>query len=89
MTWVKADDEESISIVKGVIGDAKSYVDVEVELISFLKPLMEKGVVRKEYELYASLIDDLKETIQDVESAFFALPKDEQFNASLKELEAL
>ena len=89
MTWVSKPDAESLAIVKEVVNDAKNYIQHEIEFTSFVKPLISKGLIKKEYDLYISLIDDLRETVQDVESVFFILSKDQEFNNSLIELESL
>ena len=89
ITWIHNPEPESLAIVQNVVIDAKMYIEHEIKFISAIKPLIVNGVVKKEYKTYIDLIDDMKEAVQDVESAFFSLPKDEAFYASLKELESL
>ena len=88
-TWGKIDDAESLILVKSIITDARIYLDQEKQFLSEIKPIVNHGITRGEYSRYAGVIDDLEEAIYDINSSFFTLPNNEEFNDSINQLKLL
>jgi hypothetical protein len=84
LTWIKILDEETRTAIIDLIQIAKDFYTQEREFIASLK-----FAESEESNAYLRALDDLQETIQDVESAIITLPKLDGFNKIFDELSKL
>jgi hypothetical protein len=89
ITWLNNIDENSLRQINILIGVAKDLHSVLVRQFINLNILRKKGIAKDAIKKFKSTIDNLKDIIADLESAFFSLPQIPGFVETTKELSLL
>jgi hypothetical protein len=86
ITWFNNLDQDSLILINDLISSIRSlYSSLRRQYVSF-NFLRVKGIAKEEIKSFKSAIDDLKDIANDLDSRFFFLPKNDEFEATTKEL---
>ena len=86
LTWFSNLDNDSLMSINDLISairDLHSSLFRQYVSLNFIRT---KGIAKEEIKNFKSSIDDLKEVASDLESRFFFLPNDVDFQETTKEL---
>lgn len=86
ITWYGDLEEESLMIVNEIISLCKDLHSSLVRYYVRLAFLRTKGIAKSEIKNFKSVIDDLKEIAEDLESVFFFLPRMPDFRETTQKL---
>lgn len=89
LTWFSGLDQECLEIAYNIILFTKDLHHTLVRFYTHFNKIREKGIAKKELKAFKLSIDDLKEINHDVETVLFNLPKDEEYQKIIKELQTL
>lgn len=81
--------ENDYKELRELIDEANITCSSLMRFYAALRDLREKGVINKEAKRYKIAVDDFKETISDLELAFFTLPATSGFKSTTDKLSAL
>jgi hypothetical protein len=86
ITWFNNLDDDSLLIVNDLVSSIRNlHSSLNRQYISFLF-IRERGIAKAEMNNFVSAIDDLKEIAADLDSRFFLLPNNDEFDKITKEL---
>ena len=86
ITWFNNLDDDSLLIVNDLVSSIRNlHSSLNRQYISFLL-IRERGIAKAEMNNFISAIDDLKEIANDLDSRFFFLPNNDEFDKITKEL---
>jgi hypothetical protein len=86
ITWFNDLDQDSLILVNDLVSSIRNlHFSLQRQYISF-NFLHEKGIAKEELQSFKSAIDDLKEIANDLDSRFFYLPNNVEFEETTKEL---
>ena len=86
LTWLNNIDEDSLKQINNVIGSARYLHSILIKQYVSLSGLRKRGVAKEATKRFKSSIDNLRESINDIDSIFFALPQIPGFIETTKEL---
>jgi len=86
ITWYGDLEEESLMIVNEIISLCKDLHSSLIRYYIRLSFLKTKGIAKNEIKNFKSVIDDLKEIAEDLESVFFFLPTMPDFKETTHKL---
>lgn len=86
ITWYNNLDNESLQLINDLISSLRDLHSSLLRQYISLNLIRTKGIAKNEISNFKKAIDDLKETANDLESAFFFLPNLPEFNEVTKEL---
>jgi len=79
LTWYSNLDDECLELISGIIAMVKDLHSILIRYYVKFDDLRKKGIAKDELKSFKAAIDDLKEINNDVESVFFELPFDKEF----------
>jgi hypothetical protein len=86
ISWFNHLDDDSLLIVNDLVSSIRNlHSSLHRQYIS-LQYIREKGIAKVEMKNFISAIDDLKEIANDLDSRFFFLPNNDEFDKITKEL---
>ena len=86
ITWFNNLEDDSLLIVNDLVSSIRNlHSSLNRQYISFLF-IRERGIAKAEMKDFISAIDDLKEIANDLDSRFFFLPNNDEFDKITKEL---
>jgi hypothetical protein len=86
ITWFTNLDDDSLLIVNDLVSSIRNlHSSLNRQYISFLF-IRERGIAKAEMNNFISAIDDLKEIANDLDSRFFFLLNNDEFDKITKEL---
>ena len=86
ITWFNHLDDDSLLIVNDLVSSIRNlHSSLHIQYIS-LQYIQEKGIAKVEMKNFISAIDDLKEIANDLDSRFFFLTNNDEFDKITKEL---
>lgn len=86
ITWFNDLEKDSLILINDLVSSIRSlYSSLHRQYVSF-KLLRAKGIAKEEIKGFKSAIDDLKDIANDLDSRFFFLPNNDEFEATTKEL---
>lgn len=89
LTWFDTPVEDDLKLLNNLIAICKDFrISLIKSYLSF-SGIRQRGVAKEEIKAYKRAADDLKEMYEDLESAFFILPKDPLFVKANKELKSI
>lgn len=87
LTWVDIESKEDEELIKKIIRDSKKFHSKLLRnYIDLKKSLWQSNICRKEISDYKDILDDIEDSIFEIEQIFFSLRNDEEFNSLLKSL---
>ncbi len=86
ITWYGDLDEESLMMINEIISLCKDLHSSLIRYYVRLAFLRTKGIAKNEIKNFKSVIDDLKEIAEDLESVFFFLPSMPDFKETTQKL---
>lgn len=86
LTWFNNVDEEGLMVLNDLIAAAKDLRSSLVRQYVAITPLTKQGIAKQEIKDFKYAIDDLRESIEDLESVFFFLPEMPDFKETTKKL---
>lgn len=89
ITWFKGLDETCLKMVNEIISLAKDLHSSLHQMYLSLNIFIRKGIAIEEIAHFKDVVDDLKETCEDLESVFFYLPQNELFKVANRDLSML
>ena len=89
LTWYDTADSECLAMLRTLIDHMSDLRAKYIHYYAGLADFRRQGIARAEIRELKMLIDDLGESAQDLESAFFSLPTDAEFQALNNRLRAL
>jgi len=89
ITWLDKINEDCLIQINTLIGVAKDFHSTLIRQFVRLNFIRSKGIAKQEIKHFKSAIDNLKDSIADLESVFFSLPQMPEFNDTTKELSLL
>jgi DNA mismatch repair ATPase MutS len=87
LTWVdikNKQDEELINII--IIKSKKFHSKLLRNYVNLKTSLWQSNICRKEITDYKNILDDIEDSIFEIEQIFFSLRNDDEFNELLKSL---
>jgi hypothetical protein len=88
-SWYKVEDKEGQALILGFIKIAYKYYGEEKRYFASLKDLKSLGYWNQELDYFGNSLDDLEETLSDIESRFLTLDKVEGFKETMDKLSKL
>ncbi len=86
ITWFNNLDQDTLILINDLISSIRSlYSSLSRQYVSF-NFFRVKGIEKVEIKNFKSAIDDLKDIANDLDSRFFYLPKNDEFEETTKEL---
>lgn len=89
VSWLQNLTEEETQLLMQCLEICKLIHRQEIMSYVTISRLLRKGIAKDEIKEYKSVVDDMKECIQDLEDRFFNLPQDQEFLDDLKKLESM
>ena len=89
VSWYKDLGPDDLILLNDLIAAAKDLRSTLIKQYINLNTLKNKGIAKHEISLFKQSIDDLRETYTDIESIFFYLPQNKEFQKAVKEIETL
>ena len=86
ITWFDDLEEEALIMINETISLCKDLHSTLIRFYVRLNFLKVKGIAKNEIKVFKSVIDDLKEISEDLESVFFFLPQMPDFKDTTKKL---
>jgi hypothetical protein len=86
LTWFNNVDEEGLMVINDLIAAAKDLRSSLVRQYVSMTSLTKQGIAKQEIKDFKYAIDDLRESIEDLESVFFFLPEMPEFKETTKKL---
>ncbi len=86
LTWFNDVNDECLILLNDLISSIKDAHSTLIKQYISLNNIRIKTIAREELSKFKSAIDDLKESYQDLESAFFFLPEIPDFKETTKQL---
>jgi uncharacterized phage infection (PIP) family protein YhgE len=86
LTWLTNPDDESLMLLNDLISSAKDLYSSLIRQYVYLSAMRKKGIAKEEIKCFKNTIDELKESIEDLESVFFFLPEMPEFVETTKQL---
>ncbi|TZF83986.1 hypothetical protein FW774_11100 [Pedobacter sp. BS3] len=87
LTWFNKIDEDSLKLLNDLIAATRDWHNTLVRQFLKMNKLLEKGIATKDIKSFKHAIDDLRESADDLESVFFHLPQNHDFQETTKELQ--
>ena len=86
ITWFNNLDQDTLILINDLISSIRNlHSSLQRQYISF-NFLRTKGIAKEEIKSFKSAIDDLKDIANDLDSRFFYLPSNDEFEEITKEL---
>lgn len=86
LTWFNDLDEESLMLLNDLISSAKDLRTSLIRQYVSMSVFRKKGIAKEEIKDFKNAIDELKESYEDLESAFFFLPEMPDFVETTRKL---
>jgi len=86
LTWLNEVDEDSLKEINSLVGSAKYLHSILARQYILIGNLRKKGLSKEVIKRFKDSIDNLKESIFDLDSVFFGLPQIPGFLETTKEL---
>ena len=86
ITWFDDLEEEALIMINETISLCRDLHSTLIRFYVRLNFLKIKGIAKNEIKVFKSVIDDLKEISEDLESVFFFLPQMPDFKETTKKL---
>jgi hypothetical protein len=86
ITWFNDIDQESLILINDLISSIRSLHSSLLRQYASFRFIHSKGVAKDEIKNFKSAIDDLKDIANDLDSRFFFLPNNSEFEEVTKEL---
>lgn len=86
VTWLNNVDEASLMVINDLIAALKDLRSSLIRQYIVLDAIRKKGVAKDEIKAFKNVIDDVKESYEDLESVFFYLPSQPKFVETTKKL---
>ena len=86
ITWFNNLDQDSLILINDLVSSIRDlHSSLQRQYLSF-NFLRTKGIAKEEIRSFKSAIDDLKNIANDLDSRFFFLPNNDEFEETTKEL---
>lgn len=86
ITWFNDLNKDSLILINDLISSIRNlHSSLQRQYISF-NFLSSRGIAKEEIKNFKSAIDDLKDIANDLDSRFFFLPSNDEFEETTKEL---
>jgi len=89
LTWYSDLDEECLEIISGIIAMVKDLHSILIRYYNDFNELRSNDIALEELNCFKSVIDDLEEINCDIESVFFELPFNDEFQEVNRKLSLL
>jgi hypothetical protein len=89
VSWLNDVNEECLKLLNILIGVGRDFHSTLLRQYYYLHSLESKGIAIQSIDEFKDSMDTLTELIDDLESAFFSLPKMPEFAAVTKQLSLL
>ena len=86
LTWFNNLDRECLLLINDLISSARDLKSSLIRQYISMDIIRKKGIAKEEIKDFKTSIDDLQETYEDMESAFFFLPEFNDFEETTKKL---
>lgn len=87
LTWFDKIDEECLKLLNDLIASVRDWRGSAVRQYVKMDKLRKDGIALEEIKNFKRAIDDLREIADDLESVFFHLPKNQNFQETTNELQ--
>ena len=89
LTWINQLDKDSLMLINDLISSIRDLHSSLLRQYISLNFIRSKGVAKIEIKNFKDAIDDLKDVANDLDSRFFFLPNNDEFQEITKELSLL
>jgi len=86
ITWFNELDDESLAQINSIISLIKDVHSYLARIYATYNDIRDSGIKKDAIKDFKNAIDDFRETSNDLESAFFNLPKIKGFNETAQKL---
>lgn len=86
ITWFNNLDQDSLILINDLVSSIRSLHSSLRRQYNSFNFLRTKGIAKEEIKNFKSAIDDLKDIANDLDSRFFFLPNNDEFEETTKEL---
>lgn len=87
LTWFDEVDQDCLKLINDIIAATRDWRISLVKQYVWMNGLRSKKIALEEIKEFKHAIDDLKETADDLESVFFHLPQNQEFQEITRELQ--
>lgn len=87
LTWFNEVDEECLKLLNDLIATVKDWHSSLIRQYVSMNMLRKKSIASEEINDFKYAVDGLKEVANDLESIFFFLPQNQDFQETTKELQ--
>ena len=87
LTWVDIKSKEDEELIKKIIIDSKKFHSKLLRnYVNLKNSLWQSNICREEITCYKNILDDIEDSVFEIEQIFFSLITDEEFNNLLKSI---
>ena len=87
LTWVDIKSKEDEELIKKIIIDSKKFHSKLLRnYVNLKNSLWQSNICREEITCYKNILDDIEDSVFEIEQIFFSLRTDEEFNNHLKSI---
>lgn len=87
LTWVDVNNKQDEKLIQKIIIDSKKFHSKLLRnYVNLKNSLWQKNICRKEISDYKNILDDIEDSIFEIEQIFFSLRNDDEFNNLLKSI---
>ena len=87
LTWVDIKSKEDEELIKKIIIDSKKFHSKLLRnYVNLKNSLWQSNICREEITCYKNILDDIEDSVFEIEQIFFSLRTDEEFNNLLKSI---
>jgi hypothetical protein len=86
ITWFDNLDQDALLLINDLVSSVRNLYSSLQRQYVYLNFIRSKGIAKKEVKDFKAAIDDLKEIANDLDSRFFFLPANDEFEETTKEL---
>lgn len=87
LTWVDIKSKEDEELIKKIIIDSKKFHNKLLRnYVNLKNSLWQSNICREEITCYKNILDDIEDSVFEIEQIFFSLRTDEEFNNLLKSI---
>ena len=87
LTWVDVKSKEDEELIKKIIIDSKKFHSKLLRnYVNLKNSLWQSNICREEITCYKNILDDIEDSVFEIEQIFFSLRTDEEFNNLLKSI---
>jgi hypothetical protein len=86
ITWFDNLDQDALLLINDLVSSIRNLYSSLQRQYVYLNFIRSKGIAKEEVKDFKAAIDDLKEIANDLDSRFFFLPANDEFEETTKEL---